>query len=358
MNYIDFIKLYHSYINNFKIEFVSKNEITDLDKKNIYENFVSSPFISNELKEKLLKKFQSKIYDYIFPLNTSNGLINFHFISDKSSKAINNLKKYYFFIIYIVLSIGKNNFLPNVFINIITVNVHKKISRPITINDINSASTKIHHPLFGGPIYIWRNDEIEKVLIHETLHSVLYDYDIISQELNPELKKLEQTIDINGRGLNINEAYTELCATFIMTLFNKKKSSILKQLNEMLKHSLENCAKLFEKYDVNDPRKCTLINELDKCLYYQEASAFSYIVIKTGFLWAILKNCKLNGKQLNKIKCMEEFLSIGFTGRIGEKYQEMIVGILRNDEFNKSIEKYMGKTERGRPKNFYFTIFH
>lgn len=367
MNNIDFISLYHSYINNFLPNIILTKKIKYLDKKNIVDKYFDSPFISQQLKEKLNEKIKDvKIYDYIFVLDLPQGMINFHFISDKGLKSINKLKKYYFYLIYLQIHSGKKSlYLNDIYIYLITVKVPKKISVPITINDINSACTAIHHPRFGGPIFIWRSDEIEKVLVHETLHSLLYDWDIIEQKLKPELKKLEEKIDKNGKGLNINEAYTELCATFIMCLFkigqkmNKQeaKKVLRSQLKKVLEHSLKTCGNLFKKYNIEYANSCTIVSNIDNCGYHQQASAFSYIIIKTALLWTLMKTCKLkNKKSTDKIQCIEDFLSIGFTGKIGESYQDLVIKILGNKKFNEIINKYI--KIKGRHGNLYFTIFH
>jgi len=196
-------------------------------------------------------------------------------------------------------------------------------------------------------------------------NSYLYDYDIIKQKLLGPLKDLENKIDKNGKGLNINEAYTELCATFIMCLFKigkkmnriESKKILNKEIKKSLEHSFKTCGKLFAKYKVDDSNKCTNIDKIDGCVYHQEASAFTYIVIKTALLWMIIKNCKSKIKKYtDKIKCLEDFLSIGFVGKIGESYQDIIINVLKNEKFNKIINKYI--KNKGRPGNLYFTIFH
>jgi len=371
MNNIDFISLYHSYVNEFvnKIVVNHRAKLSDLEKDKLFIKFTTSPFIAPELQIKLENKIKkAKVYDYIFTLKINNKLVDFHFISDKKLRTINNLAKHYFFVTFLQLNSGKKlEYLDNIFINIITVDVPKKLSVPITIGDINSASTEIHNDSFGGSIFIWRNDELEKVLVHEALHSFLYDYDIINQKLIPPLKQLEDKIDKNGKGLNINEAYTELCASFIMCLFklSKKvsktnaKEILNKELKTLLNYSLTTCAKLFQKYDIEDIQACTNIDQIDGCKYHQQASAFSYLVIKTALLWTILKNCRSKvRKYTDKVKCLEDFLGIGFTGRIGESYQDIIVRVLKNEKFNNAITKKMTKKFRGRPEKFYFSIFH
>ncbi len=368
---MDFIKLYHSYRNVFlpDIKLFEKKKLRTLEKKKIFFNYIQSPFISKDIKEKLEKKIdKTSIYDYLYKLELPQGIVNFHFVSDRNLKTINRLKKFYFYLIYLQLNSKKKyKYLDDVFINIITVDIPKKLSVPINIDDINSASTVINHPRFGGPIYIWRTDEMEKVLIHETLHSLLYDWDIIDQKLNEDLRKLEKSIDKDGKGLNINEAYTELCATFIMCLFQlskrigkrEAKVKLKKILKKVLDHSFRTCAKLFRKYQIKDCSACTDVSNMAACTYYQEASAFSYIVLKTALLWSIMKNCKIKDQKVtDKVKCLEEFLSIGFNGRIGELYQDYLVKILNDKDFNSEINKYIEKRGKGRPGKFYFTIFH
>jgi len=371
MNNIDFISLYHSYINKYspKIKLQNKRLINTIEKRKLFDYFIRSPFISNNFKEKIeIKISKSKIYQYTYGLDLYQGRVNFHFISDLKLKVINKLKKYYFFIIYLQQQSGKENrFFNDVFINIIPIDTPKKITIPINIDSINSASTVMYPPIFGGPIFIWRKDELEKVLVHETLHSILYDDDIIKQKLNNILSKLETHIDKNGKGLNINEAYTELCATFIMSLFKLGKKKLTKTesklklsniLKKVLTYSFKTCGKLFAKYDVKKANQCTNVENLSECKYHQEASAFSYIIIKTALLWALMKRCKIKVRRsTDKIQCIEDFLSMGFTSSIGYTYQDLIVRILCSGKFNKEINKYIKKT-RGRPPTFYFTIFH
>ena len=84
--------------------------------------------------------------------------------------------------------------------------------------------------------------------------------------------------------------------------------------------------------------------------------------MKTGILWSILENCRINDskKHTDRLRCLEEFLSLGFWGKIGGSYQRLIVRILEDDNFNKRITKEIKKigSKKGRPEKFYFTIFH
>lgn len=369
---IDFISMYYKYINEYlpQIKLSSKRILSDVET---FLKNTDSPFLSDNFKEELLKMTKIKLYEYTYILNLNQGPVHFHFISNKNLKSINKLKKYYFFVIFLRLNYNNSYktlpFTNNVYINIVTVNTPKKILVPVSVDCINSASTIIYNNHYGEAITIWREDEIEKVLVHEALHSIHYDFDIIHQQLIPELKHLEQIIDKEGKGLNVNEAYNELGTIFIMSLFalgkkevdKKRAKKIVKDvLLKELKHSLKNCGMLMSKYGIDNVEKCTFINNLNDCNYYQTASAYSYIVIKTALLWSLLNNCKCKGKHTDKFKCIEDFVSLGFWGSIGKSYQNLVVKIMENKEFNKIINKEIRKykNKKGRPETLYFTIFH
>ena len=327
---------------------INKREKLDREKKlNLLNAFLSSPFISEEFKKKLEKVVKSKIVKYTFTVKLHQGKVNFHFITDQSTNFVNKVAKYFFFVIFLRLNLNSQNrllFLEDMYINLLPVNIPKSVNENMSIHDINSASTIIYPDFYGGPIFIWRADEIEKVLIHETLHSVHYDTDIINQNLKDELKQFE--VNCCKRGMNINEAYTELCATYIYQLFKSdSKKSFKMHLMKQLQHSLKNCARLLQENNVSKN-----IDNLFLKDYKQDASAFSYIVLMTGLMWLMLNKCKSKiKKHTNKVQCLEEFLELGFWGHIGITYQDIIMSVMQNNKFVKDIvQKYTVK--RGRPE--------
>jgi len=343
MDKINFLSSFKQYNSNYwpQIKQSKKEKLPNNAKNNLKNNFLTSPFISKNMAEKLDKIIQkSSIKKYTYKLKLQQGNVFFHFCSNKPSTFIHKLAKYYFFIIFLRLTYNNKynslQFTENVYINIIPVPISKSLSNPMTIDDINSASTLVYPDYYGGPIFIWRLDEIEKVLIHETLHSVHYDADIIKMNLIPELQSYEQKIQM----LNINEAYTELCATFIYNIFTK---NIKKHLEKELKHSLKNCGRLLQTYNITEFDNLFLEN------YYQEASAFSYIILRTGLMWLMLDKCKNKDGKNGGLKCLEDFLSIGFWGNIGESYQTIILSIMKNAEFTKKIRKNIEEEKKGRP---------
>jgi hypothetical protein len=347
------LDLYKDFWQNIKIN--DKHAITsDVEKRNILERYLSSPFLSPALGKKLARLIKTaRIHDYIVPLKLDGqGTVYFHFISNLSKSKIQKLIRYYFFVVYLRIRLPSNppiQFNSNPAIYIFPITESKKFVKNMGIHEMNSASTHIHRNKYDGDIYLWRKDELEKVMIHEALHSVHYDLDIINQSVIHELRALEKD---GFNRLNINEAYTELCAVYLYNILklsprakigaNRKKLRAL--LLEDLDNSLQNCARLLKANGIK-----TIKNLQDLKGYRQEAAAFSYIILRTGLLWSLLTKCKNKTKKhTNRLECLDDFLKIGFVGRIGVYYQYILLDIIKNEAFSREIMKHMDGQQRGK----------
>jgi hypothetical protein len=340
------LDLYKDFWQNIRIS--AQNAITsDIDKKTILERYLSSPFISPILGKKLERLIKTaRINDYIVELDIEKqGIVYFHFISNLSKQKIEKLMRYYFFVIYLRIKLPSNppiRFNSNLVIYIFPIAESKKFVKNIGIHEMNSASTNINRDNYDGDIYLWRKDELEKVMIHEALHSIHYDLDIINQKVIPELRSLEK----NGfNRLNINEAYTELCAVYLYNILKlspkanigTKRKKLRALLLEDLDNSLKNCARLLKVNGVHSFK-----NLQDLHGYRQEAAAFSYIILRTGLLWSLLTKCKnKTKKRTNRLECLDDFLEIGFSGKIGMYYQYVLLDIIKNDSLAKEIIRHM-----------------
>ena len=346
------LDLYKDFWQNIKIG--SQLAITsDSEKKKIIGRYLSSPFLSPALGKKLERLIQTAhIHDYVVSLEIEGqGAVHFHFISNLSKLQIQKLVRYYFFVVYLRTRLPANpplRFNTNPAIYIFPITESKKFVKNMGIHEMNSASTHIHIDNYDGDIYMWRKDDIEKVLIHEALHSVHYDMDIINQIVIPELKALEKD---GFNRLNINEAYTELCAVYLYNILKlSPKTSIGTNrrlfrafLLKDLEHSLQNCARLLR---VNGIHSFKNLQDLQG--YCQEAAAFSYIILRTGLLWSLLTKCKNKTKgRTNRLECLDDFLRIGFVGRIGVYYQYVLLDIIKNEAFAREIMRY-NDTLRGK----------
>jgi hypothetical protein len=345
------LDLYKDFWQNIKIS--DKYAITsESEKKNILGRYLSSPFLSRALGKKLARLIQtSRIHDYVVQLELeSQGTVYFHFISNLLKQKIQKLIRYYFFVVYLRVRLRSNppiQFNSNLFIYIFPISESKKFVKNMGFHEMNSASTHIHKDNYDGDIYLWRKDDIEKVMIHEALHSVHYDLDIINQRVIPELQKLEKD---GFNRLNINEAYTELCAVYLYNILKlSQKANIRtnhKKLRSLLlddlEHSLKNCARLLK---VNGIDSFKNLQDLEG--YRQEAAAFSYIILRTGLLWSLLTKCKNKTKKhTDRLECLDDFLSIGFVGRIGLYYQYLLLDIIKNEAFAREIMRHMDEERK------------
>ena len=355
------LDLYKDFWQNIKIS--GQQEITsDREKKKIIGRYLSSPFLSPALGKKLERLIQTaRIHDYVFSMELEGqGIVHFHFISNLSKVKIQKLVRYYFFVVYLRTRFPANpplRFNSNPVIYIFPVAESKKFVKNMGIHEMNSASTHIHIDNYDGDIYMWRKDDIEKVLIHETLHSVHYDLDIINQQVIPELRGLEKD---GFNRLNINEAYTELCAVYLYNILKLSPKApigtnrrlLRALLLEDLEHSLRNSARLLR---VNGILSIKNLQNLQG--YRQEAAAFSYIILRTGLLWSLLKKCKSKMKgRTDRLKCLDDFLAIGFAGRIGVYYQYVLLDIIKNGAFAREIMQHMESSEKKDGKKMILAI--
>ena len=340
------LDLYKDFWQNIKIS--EQQPInSELEKNTILRRYLSSPFLSPALGKKLARLIQTaRIHVYVVPLDIGGqGLVNFSFISNLSKQKIQKLMRYYFFVVYLRTKLPANppiQFSSSPSIYIFPIAESKKFVKNIGIHEMNSASTNIHANNYDGDIYMWRKDDIEKVLIHEALHSVHYDMDIINQRVIPELKALEKD---GFNRLNINEAYTELCAVYLYNILKLSPKAEIGTNRRLLRalllkdleHSLRNSAKLLR---VNGIKKINNLQDLQG--YRQEAAAFSYIILRTGLLWSLLTKCKSKTKgRTDRLECLDDFLKIGFAGRIGVYYQYLLLDIIKNAAFAREIMRHM-----------------
>jgi len=355
------LDLYKDFWQNIKID--AKHPITsELEKNIIIKRYLSSPFLSPVLGKKLARLIQTaKIYVYVVPMDLEGqGLVHFHFISNLSKQKIQKLIRYYFFVVYLRTRLPANppilfNSSPSIYI--FPIAESKKFVKNIGIHEMNSASTNIHKDNYNGDIYMWRKDDIEKVLIHEALHSVHYDMDIINQKVIPELRALEKD---GFNRLNINEAYTELCAIYLYNILKLSPKAAIGTnrrllralLQKDLEHSLRNSARLLQ---VNGIHSFKNLQDLQG--YRQEAAAFSYIILRTGLLWSLLTKCKNKTKgRTDRLECLDDFLEIGFSGRIGVYYQYVLLDIIKNGAFAREIMKHMDRSEKKEGKKMILAI--
>lgn len=312
---------------NFQIlaEYIIKNNkinhnisINNLTKQQFYNQFRNNQENFNIFSEIDLDKifFENNIED--FPVQILNRFMDPDVFDEtlqlKNKQIINceykknklNLTIFYnkinFFKIFIIiikifsileyLSINNKNLSITLFFN----KAEKKIpeSNMFTPKEINSGVT-IHY--FNGiiKIYLYREEEIEKVTIHELIHGL--DYDLaIRKNFESVENKIKCNFNVSKKNIiNIFEAFTETTALIFNTilnsiLFNKNLEDLF--LNE-IKFSLFQCLKILKFYNLNinnlfNKNSCFESNEN----WIEKTSVFSYFFLKTISLLNIDKFIK------------------------------------------------------------------
>ena len=254
--------------------------------KNINYMLNDSSFIIDNIKNKI-----NNNYNNTYLIETDNNKIYFINNSSRLDKELVNL------IINRVISFkkySKNNIENKIYLWL--VNDKKYLPKRGEIIDkvnVNSASCNVYDPSakINGNIYIWRKEEMQKILLHELLHSLQYDYYSQNKKLDNMIKK---EFNVNNH-LNVNESYTEVLATvlnciyytlehdrsyeyFIALLMNEINHANM-QVNKILKHN-------------NYMNIGQLMRKNDNKIFHQKTSVFSYYILKSMLLNNIIQFMK------------------------------------------------------------------
>lgn len=300
-----------------------RSEIVEI----FYNNFQSIDIIqeleSNDLNylKINLDKINLKIYYYdILNINDYiNNIINIIYIIDNIAINYDILINNYELFIFL----GKNKkYLFN----------NKKIITPM---NINSGST-----LISTYVCLWREEEYEKVLIHELLHYIGIDYHLFNNdELN---KKIKNIFNIDGIN-HINESYNESVAAIINMCYKSCKYNI--NINEIydieMKFLIFQTNKIIKFFNGNNA------NDLYNIKISQTSSALSYIIFKTiiflniNNILDLIEYVKIKLNTIDKIKLYENLL-------LELLYNKNFIDIL-NFNFNikfENNEKFINRTIR------------
>ena len=200
---------------------------------------------------------------------------------------------------------------------------HRQISKKtFKSQHINSGAT-VHNLLEETvELFIWRKEEIEKVLLHEMIHTLKLDFMGYPEDLKEDIiQKFNIPSSIE---LRLGEAYVETWALILNTIyisFTKSKMKIEKQCkiksNDFFKlfameiiFTLYQSSKILRHFGYGCFAGCEVPlvkseNPKDAMqkLFEQETSVFSYYLIKAGVLMNLggfLKFCCKHNKSLLK----------------------------------------------------------
>ena len=257
-----------------------KNRLNKIDYSNYNHKLIKSTNkfninIENEyLNKKYNNYFNNKINKLDIYLLENKSLLHIYYDSNKYKQIniiIDKLSKCYKLLSLYFNNKNKNN------IYIYLTPFKKKITGKILKKDnINSGYTNI----LSKDITIYRIEELEKVFIHELIHSFNID-----NHLNP--------IIINNMNnniyININESITELLADIIYYIYLHLEYK--KDLNEIInlefKFSINQSLKYLHHFEYNNFNEFLYNN--NKLKINDNTNYIEYVIIKTALLFNIDK---------------------------------------------------------------------
>jgi len=255
------------YIKLYDMHFISQDIILYLEKEcDKFAHVVFYNNINNITFDLFLTWSSHKINnDYIN--NLLNNIISITTWISTFNKNINNTNKK----IHLILCPFEKSYDPKNHLNFNwsdCININKKEITPMHIN--SGVST-------GNELYIYRIEELCKVLIHELIHN--FNLDI--HEFEDEFKNIPIYFGNNKYPILINEAYTEYIAILLISYYkchinNTQNYNAFKHIvKKEYYNSQIACYQLFKFYNITD-----LTTLLTQNTYNQQTNAFSYIFIK------------------------------------------------------------------------------
>ena len=260
----------------------------------VYGNIFFSPKYENLLLGKVIKKIS---------INKNNFNINILLINNKKPN-INNL-------IHICTFMQKLSTKPGqkININILYSDFKKEFdfdsnNKLLNESNINSGST-----IPGYYINLWRSEEIDKVLIHELIHYLYFDFKSYLTDYELFTNLISQ-LNVKGE-IKLNEAFTETLALIIHSVFLSYKIFMsIDFLNPILNYEINfsvfQCFKILSFFDIG--LENIFINNAETI--NQTTDVFSYFIVKTFFLLSITDFLLFINDNLNFSERYNEFINL------------------------------------------------
>jgi hypothetical protein len=158
-------------------------------------------------------------------------------------------------------------------------------------------------------ICIFRKEELNKVLVHELIHYLELDLNVV------EFADFYNYFNVaKSNEIRLNEAYTEILAVLINSIIKAKNITECKKiLNLELKFSLYQVGKILNLYDFMNAKDFFKPNDNEK--FKQNTSVFSYFIIKTILLFNL-----------------DIFLELYYSGKIHKyNFKDIVLSIIDHD---------------------------
>ena len=266
-------------------------DIDELPKKfgNIlkyYPKNLLSRFVPPSIQDDIINRLRLlNVYKVVYKTN----ILNFYFYTEDKID-YNKMIVLFLKAFFLLETFGIEN--KSIPIYLFFSNVKKRINYSqnyLGPREINSGVSSV--PYFdhlSSEICIFREEEIEKLLLHELVHATKIDRDMrLTKSLDKQIKcnfNISKSIKIN-----IFEAFTESVAFILNIVFNSILSykDIVEILNNEFKFSIYQCAKIikFYGYESVDQLFCENCCFDGDASWNEKTSVFSYFLLKTCIIY-------------------------------------------------------------------------
>lgn len=323
-------QLYNYINNNLIIDLNDLNIIEDI----LYESNIPLDFLDNKINKDITEiKFNLINYNKLI----NNIKLNLNIYNPRINKYDYDLYHDLLTIIYKMIGLCKNSSIKKLDITIFLLYNNKMIKDDTTIigiREVNSGCSIINNKY--NKIYIWRHEEVNKVLIHELIHSLDLDPVIGNDSSNYYL--LSSYFSYCPNKINLFEAYVEYLATILNILFFMSKNNIkFIEFNQYIKTEITFGYKQFSKIlqfnGIYNFEEFYIKNSLNiKCKFKEKTSVFMYYFCKLILLINYKKISHLS-KNYSEDYIININKSYKFTNKL---YNIMIFSINKNiiDNFN------------------------
>jgi hypothetical protein len=278
-NLMNFNNFYNYYTeNNDKIPELLEKESTILnliknpnkDRIKLNNNIYDNHFVTIDIQQ--ISEVNDLIYreicqdkDKIYLYETQNKRVNLDFIM---------------FIIKFMKNLAKKfGIKHNPLELVLLMTPQKKLKTNIRFlgpENINSGSTYANHKVF-----IWRYEEVYKVLIHELIHFFMFDQGIFMKSLVSNSINKHCIIGEDRENESYTESFALILHTYLLSKFLKK--SFFELINYEINFSIYQCKKIMNFYKIKNIKEIIYKKKCNNPIN-QKTAVFSYFFIKTSLI--------------------------------------------------------------------------
>jgi hypothetical protein len=179
-------------------------------------------------------------------------------------------------------------------------------------------------------VYVWRYEEMPKVVLHEMVHAMQIDDALFENNLSKRF--INEFGLMSSNYINVFESYTEIVGGIMNVMLfciENNKDNLYDLLNIERNWSLFQAAGVLKVSGYEDIEE--FLGNKDKLI--QETNVFSYYILRSAHMYSIKKY----------LGWMEENVEEGFRlkNEASDDYYELSMEAINNKEYKRIINEYI-----------------